>query len=161
MATLTQDPPPPPGVLMFDSPETSDIDQIDVHDLDAKHALGVASPESTPTLIASPEAAEVLSGLYSSERSFPCSGRSQLFFAPPGERRVRREKREATARSYCNQCSVKDMCKLAGRVGREHGMWGAENDEERAAAGYAPLFPHRKAIVRAAQDAKQHSRVSA
>ena len=81
MATLTQDPPPPPGVLMFDSPEISDIDQIDVHDLDAKHALGVASPESTPTLIASPEAAEVLSGLYSSERSFPCSGRSQLFFA--------------------------------------------------------------------------------
>jgi len=47
------------------------------------------------------------------------------------------------------------MCKLAGRAGREHGMWGGENDEERAAAGYAPMFPHRKAIVRAAQEAKR------
>jgi hypothetical protein len=146
---------------MFDSPETTYIDQIDVHDLDQKPTIDITSPDSAPTLVASPEAADVLSGLYNSERSFPCSGRGQIFFAPPGERRVRREKREATARSYCNQCSVKEMCKLAGRVGREHGMWGAENDEERAAAGYAPLFPHRKAIVRAAQDAKQHAPVSA
>ncbi|MFT4596806.1 MAG: hypothetical protein ACI9TF_001052 [Paracrocinitomix sp.] len=139
---------------MFDTPDTSysDSDTIDTT---------VSAPPVAISLVVSPEAAMVLSGLYSSERSFPCSGRTELFFAPPGERRVRREKREATALSYCNQCSAKEMCKLAGRAGREHGMWGGENDEERATAGYAPMFPHRKAIVRAAQDAKRHQALSA
>lgn len=147
---------------MFDSPETPYVDVIDFDD----HGLSeptttVVPPGSAPTLVASAEATQELSSLYGAERSFPCGGRTHLFFAPPGERRVRREKRETTARSYCGQCSVKEMCKLAGRAGREHGIWGGENDEERAAAGYAPMFPHRKAIVRAAQEAKQHPPLSA
>lgn len=139
---------------MFDTPDTSysDTEMCDPSLMLTREPVA---------LVVSPEAAEVLSGLYSCERSFPCSGRTSLFFAPPGERRVRRGKREATARSYCNQCSAKDMCKLAGRAGREHGMWGGENDEERAAAGYPPMFPHRKAIVRAAQDAQRHPPLSA
>ena len=107
---------------MFDTPDTSysDSDTTDTT---------VSAPPVAISLVVSPEATEVLSGLYSSERAFPCSGRTELFFAPPGERRVRREKREATALAYCNQCSAKEMCKLAGRAGREHGMWGGENDE--------------------------------
>ena len=150
---------------MFDSPETPYIDDIDIQDLESMHVVDLTGSDTAPTLVVQAEAvdaADGLSDLYSStERSFPCSGRTQLFFAPPGERRVRREKREAIARSYCNQCSVKEMCKVAGRSGREHGIWGGENDEERAAAGYAPMFPHRKAIVRAAKEAKEHPPLSA
>lgn len=158
---------------MFDTPDTSyseslldDLDDLDAQSLDAQ-SLDTQAPDmpATPdaglSLLVAPDNDGALSGLYSSERVFPCNGRTQLFFAPPGERRVRREKREATARSYCNQCSAKEMCKLAGRAGREHGIWGGENDEERAAAGYAPMFPHRKAIVRAAQDAKRRPPLSA
>ena len=139
---------------MFDAPDHA-FNDLDDYELDAPVA-----PDNVSLTVA-PEATEALTGLYEAERAFPCSGRTHLFFAPPGERRVRREKREATARSYCNQCSVAVMCKLAGRAGREHGIWGGENDEERAAAGFPPMFPHRKAIVRAAQEAKREPPLSA
>ena len=148
---------------MFDTPDTPSSDFL-FDDIDLKpteSSVPLEAPEATVSLTVAPASKEALAGLYSTERTFPCSGRTELFFAPPGERRVRREKREATARSYCNQCSAKEMCKLAGRAGREHGIWGGENDEERAAAGYAPMFPHRKAIVRAAQDAKRRAPLSA
>jgi len=138
---------------MFDTADTSYSDALPCEL--GRHEGQARSAAEAAALTVAAESGDVLAGLYSTERSFPCSGRTQLFFSPPGERRVRREKREATARSYCNQCSVKEMCELAGRAGREHGMWGGENDEERAAAGYAPMFPHRKAIVRAAQEAKR------
>jgi len=95
--------------------------------------------------------------LFDTEVMVPCEGKSHLFFAPPGERRLRREKREMTARQYCNLCPVQRACKLQGRIGREHGIWGGESDEERAAAGFAPLFPHRKAIALAARAAVQSS----
>ena len=35
-----------------------------------------------------------------------CAGKADLFFAPPGERRTRRNKREQLARSYCENCTV-------------------------------------------------------
>ena len=148
---------------MFDTPDAPSseflFDDIDLQPTET--SVAVQSPDAAGSRTVAPASDDALSGLYSTERTFPCSGRTELFFAPPGERRVRREKREATARSYCNQCSAKEMCKLAGRAGREHGIWGGENDEERAAAGYAPMFPHRKAIVRAAQDAKRREPLSA
>lgn len=106
----------------------------------------------TRRLIITLEATEIPSRLHGTERCLPCGGRTQLFFAPPGERSVRREKRETIARSYCNQCTAKEMCKLAGRAAREHGMWGGENDEERAAAGHGPIASSRKAISRATRD---------
>lgn len=83
-----------------------------------------------------------------------CKGKSEIFFAQPGERDGRRRRREALARSYCACCSVVDECRQAGRVGREHGLWGAENDEERAAAGYGPRSPHRRAVAAAARAAR-------
>jgi len=148
---------------MFDTPDAPSseflFDDIDLQPTET--SVAVQSPDAAGSRTVAPPCDDARSGIYTTERTFPCSGRTELFFAPPGERRVRREKREATARSYCNQCSAKEMCKLAGRAGREHGIWGGENDEERAAAGYAPMFPHRKAIVRAAQDAKRREPLSA
>jgi len=76
-----------------------------------------------------------------------CEGKGELFFAPPGERRVRREKREALARSYCENCRVVLPCRRWARVNREHGFWGGESEEQRAALGYPPRSPSRRAIA--------------
>ena len=84
-----------------------------------------------------------------------CRGRTDLFFAAGGERDGRRKRREALARAYCNCCPVADDCRLAGREGREHGLWGAENDEQRAAAGFGPRSPHRRAVASAARRARE------
>ena len=83
-----------------------------------------------------------------------CKGKSEIFFARPGERDGRRRRRETLARAYCACCTVVEACKTAGRVGREHGMWGGENDEERAAAGFGPRSPHRRAVAAAARAAR-------
>lgn len=78
-----------------------------------------------------------------------CTGKTELFFEPPGERRGRRQRREATARSYCAVCPVATPCREAGRQNRENGIWGGENDEERALAGYAPASIFRRDVAEA------------
>lgn len=78
-----------------------------------------------------------------------CSGKTELFFEPPGEREGRRKRREATARSYCAACPVSDQCRVYGREHRENGMWGGENDEQRALAGYAPQTIFRRSVAAA------------
>jgi len=83
-----------------------------------------------------------------------CSGKTELFFARPGERDGRRNRREALARAYCACCPVQQACLTAGRLRREHGVWGGENDEERAAAGFGPASPHRRAVAKAAREAR-------
>lgn len=83
-----------------------------------------------------------------------CSGKTQIFFASPGERDGRRRRREALALAYCATCRVQRECKQAGREGREHGIWGGENDEERALAGFSPRSPHRRAVAAAARAAR-------
>lgn len=86
-----------------------------------------------------------------------CRGKTAIFFAPPGEREGRRKRREALACAYCAVCPVRDLCGAAGREGREHGIWGGENDEERAVAGFAPRSPHRRAIAQAAREARNRA----
>ena len=76
-----------------------------------------------------------------------CTGKSHLFFAPPGERRTRRTKREATARSYCENCECLLACRSWARENREHGFWGGESEEQRAALGYPPRSPSRRAVA--------------
>ena len=83
-----------------------------------------------------------------------CKGKTEIFFATPGERDGRRKRREALARAYCACCTVAEECREAGRDGREHGLWGGENDEERAGAGYGPRSPHRRAVAAAARQAR-------
>jgi len=86
-----------------------------------------------------------------------CTGKTELFFAQPGERDGRRNRREALAKAYCACCPVQQPCLLAGRMRREHGVWGGENDEERAAAGFGPPSPHRRAVAKAAREARKAS----
>lgn len=84
-----------------------------------------------------------------------CGDKTHLFFAPPGERRTRRTKREALAMSYCMQCPVKQECRAWARENRESGFWGGENEEQRAAAGFAPKSPNRRAVAEAARVARK------
>ncbi len=76
-----------------------------------------------------------------------CKGKSDLFFAPPGERRTRRTKREALARSYCENCACLFACRSWARQNREHGFWGGESEEQRAALGFPPRSPSRRAVA--------------
>lgn len=85
-----------------------------------------------------------------------CSGLTHVFFGPPAERPERRVEREAIAASYCMACPVMLACRSNARLNREHGFWGCENDEERAAAGYAPRSPSRRAVIHARDSARQH-----
>lgn len=82
-----------------------------------------------------------------------CAGKSELFFAPPGERRTRRTKREALARSYCNNCKALLPCRSWARENREHGFWGGESEEQRAALGYPPRSPSRRAVAEMGRNA--------
>lgn len=86
-----------------------------------------------------------------------CVDKTAIFFAPPGEREGRRRRREALASAYCAVCPIQARCKQAGREGREHGIWGGENDEQRALAGFAPRSPHRRSVAEAARTARQRS----
>lgn len=83
-----------------------------------------------------------------------CKGKTQLFFGPAGERPSRRRKRETLARAYCNVCSVAEPCRAAGRAKRENGLWGGENEEERAHAGHAPRATERRSVALAARVAR-------
>lgn len=67
-----------------------------------------------------------------------CRGRTDLFYAVNDERASTRRKREDRARALCRSCPVVDECRDWARVNREFGLWGAEDEEQRAAAGYRP-----------------------
>ncbi len=84
-----------------------------------------------------------------------CNGMTHVFFGPAAERPERRVEREALARSFCRACPSVLPCRRAGRMNREHGIWGAENDEERAAAGYAPRSPSRRSVIQARDSSRQ------
>ena len=71
-----------------------------------------------------------------------CHGQSSLFFAPPGERpeaRAVRESQRTLRVSLAATCSLE--CRDWAREHREYGFWGAESEEERAAAGYRVDMP--------------------
>lgn len=85
-----------------------------------------------------------------------CKGLTHVFFGPAAERPERRAEREAIAATYCMACPVMLSCRQNARLNREHGFWGCENDEERAAAGYAPRSPSRRAVIQARDTARQH-----
>jgi hypothetical protein len=63
--------------------------------------------------------------------------------------------REALALSYCLACPVILPCRRNARLNREHGFWGGENDEQRAAAGYPPRSPSRRSVIEARDRSKR------
>jgi WhiB family transcriptional regulator, redox-sensing transcriptional regulator len=70
-----------------------------------------------------------------------CDGRTELFFAPAGERPEARVVRENKARAVCMECPVLAPCRDWAREQREYGFWGGESEEERAAAGFRVDMP--------------------
>lgn len=85
-----------------------------------------------------------------------CVGESNLFFAPFAERPEARVRREARARSICDQCLVLKACRDYARRNRELGFWGGESESERAEAGFAPTTPivgRKRVAERRARDA--------
>src|SRR5262245_18346263 len=70
-----------------------------------------------------------------------CEGRTELFFAPAGERPEARVVREGKARAVCAECEVLVQCRAWARENREYGFWGGESEEERAAAGFRVDMP--------------------
>src|SRR3954468_17408407 len=70
-----------------------------------------------------------------------CAGRTELFFAPAGERPEARAVREGKARAVCSECEVLLACRDWAREHREYGFWGGESEEERAAAGFRVDMP--------------------
>ncbi len=83
-----------------------------------------------------------------------CRGLTHVFFGPAAERPERRVEREAIAAAYCGSCTVMVQCRTTARLNREHGFWGGENDEQRAAAGYPPRSPSRRSVVQARDRAR-------
>jgi len=75
-----------------------------------------------------------------------CRGESTLFFGPPGEQPAERQARESQAAALCAGCAARLACREAGRRNYEHGIWGGENDEDRARAGYAPRRLVRRSV---------------
>ena len=71
----------------------------------------------------------------------PCSGKSDLFFAPFAERPEARVRREAKARTICQTCDATVVCRAYARANRELGFWGGESESERSDAGFAPTTP--------------------
>ena len=76
-----------------------------------------------------------------------CSGLTELFFGPEGERPRRRAARESLAKEKCISCELMLKCRELGRRNHEHGVWGGENDEDRALAGFPPRSPSRRSVV--------------
>ena len=66
-----------------------------------------------------------------------CRGQTPLFFAPNAERPQARERREARARSVCDQCPVGLACRTYARDHNELGFWGGESENDRERASYA------------------------
>jgi WhiB family transcriptional regulator, redox-sensing transcriptional regulator len=73
-----------------------------------------------------------------------CRGEHQIFLAPAGERPETRLARESRARVICERCPVVQTCRQWARREREYGFWGAESEEERAAAGFPPVARTRR-----------------
>jgi len=63
--------------------------------------------------------------------SAACKGKTHLFFAPAGERREARERREQQALALCRNCPVLVNCAAYAQTSNEggsetNGIWGGE-----------------------------------
>jgi WhiB family transcriptional regulator, redox-sensing transcriptional regulator len=132
-------------------------DQLDrLHDLDA------ADSYRPGRLLAVADVVDEVVALDTSWMSrAACTGRLDLFFGIAGERPERRVRREAAAREVCAGCPVIEPCRQAARLNRESGFWGGENEEERAAAGFAPRSVSRRSVQAASSAARRTSEADA
>lgn len=71
----------------------------------------------------------------------PCAEEPELFHHPddgPGQRGAPLADRITKAKDRCLDCPLMLDCRQWARDHREFGIWGGEDDDERAEAGYAP-----------------------
>ena len=101
------------------------------------------TPRPTPrgTMAAETLSTLIFTGPLSWTDEAACAGRTELFFAPAGERPEARAVREGKARAVCTECPVLLPCRDWAREHREYGFWGGESEEERAAAGFRVDMP--------------------
>ncbi len=64
-----------------------------------------------------------------------CREMTDLFFPALYEQPAATEMREWQAKGVCARCPVKIQCRDFGRANAEQGIWGGENDQDRAALG--------------------------
>ena len=65
-----------------------------------------------------------------------CRGKTNLFFAPRGERPDAKARREAAAFELCRQCPVSIPCREAAMTGdngqpEQGGIWAGTTEEDR------------------------------
>lgn len=60
-----------------------------------------------------------------------CKGLTDIFFGRYAERPQATVRREARAKSICNQCPVFDQCRQYARNNMEVGYWAGENEYDR------------------------------
>jgi WhiB family redox-sensing transcriptional regulator len=89
-----------------------------------------------------------------------CRTKTELFFGPPGEQPSSRRRREDKAKIVCTGCQAQLACRDAGRRNHEHGIWGGENDEERAVAGFPPRRLVRRSVAAARRLNDSHDQAS-
>lgn len=82
-------------------------------------------------------------------KPFPCVSVPELFFAPEGEIARERKIREGKARERCAVCPVSTACAQMGRDLQEFGIWGGENEKQRAQGGALPTLKAQRAWKRA------------
>lgn len=84
-----------------------------------------------------------------------CTGRSELFFGPDGERDEARRAREKRAKAVCASCEVRAECLASVAASPEaHGVWAGLGETERrfrdASAGRQRRAADERAAVLAA-----------
>src|SRR6266511_5702223 len=68
-----------------------------------------------------------------------CTGQTDLFFAPAGERPEARVVRESRARSICRDCPVLLECRDWARENREYGFWGGDRKSTRLNSSHVQM----------------------
>ena len=64
-----------------------------------------------------------------------------LFFHPEGERGAARRRRADAAKSFCQGCVVREMCRVRALEAREpFGVWGGLSEDERNAIFARPAY---------------------
>ncbi len=83
-----------------------------------------------------------------------CRGRTHLFFAPDeSESRAERRRREAQAKSVCQECGVRVEClQEAFEADERFGIWGGLTERERRAARRADPMSRTLPIAVSPQD---------
>src|SRR3954463_4959761 len=118
-------------------PPTGSTDQL------SRVSSATPTPPPRGTMAAESLSTLIFTGPLSWTDEASCAGRTELFFAPAGERPEARAVREGKARAVCSEGEVLLACRDWAREHREYGFWGGEAEEDRAAAGFRVDIPVR------------------